>query len=173
MGRKSKHIQLTLEEDAKLREVEQHSCMRAKVRLRCQIIRLSAKGWTIPAIAEHFKRHPETVRLDLLRWEQQGMSGLADGVAPGKTSVITSEMEQFLQCKLSEERTWDCTSLREALLEAFEVRIGREALRVRLRSMGYRWKRTRYVPSRKPDARAESQAKSELEELKRGPLRAD
>jgi transposase len=173
MGRKSKHIQLTLEENTQLRELEQHPGMRPKVRLRAQIIRLSAKGWTILQIAEHLLRHPETVRIDLLRWEQSGMAGLADGEAPGKTSSITSEMEQFLHARLSEERTWDCTSLRGALHEAFGINIGREALRMRLRSMGYRWKRTRYVPCHKPDPQAQAQAKRELEELKRGPLRAD
>ena len=74
------------------------------------------------------------------------LAGLAGSVAPGKASAITSEKEQFLQAKLCEERIWDCTSLAEALLEAFGVRTGREALRMRLRSMGYRWKRTRCVP---------------------------
>jgi hypothetical protein len=34
--------------------------------------------------------------------------------------------------------------------------------------MGYRWKRTRYVPSRPPDPEEEREAASDLEELKRG-----
>ncbi len=42
-----------------------------------------------------------------------------------------------------------------------------EAVRQHLLSMGYRWKRTRYAPSREPDPEEERRAREELEELKR------
>lgn len=168
MGRKAKHVQLTTEEDNQLYPLEQQPGIRSKVRLRAQVVRLSAKGWTIPQLAEHFHRHPESIRQDLRRWERLGVAGLADGSAPGKSPSITPAMVDFLHQKLAEARTWNCTTLAEALEEAFRVRIGREALRLKLQALGYRWKRTRYVPMKKPDPQAEASARQELEELKRG-----
>ena len=43
-----------------------------------------------------------------------------------------------------------------------------EAVRQHLRSMGYSWKRTRYVPNKPPDPEQEHEAREELEGLKRG-----
>jgi transposase len=47
-----------------------------------------------------------------------------------------------------------------------------EAVRQHLHSMGYRWKRTRYVPNKAPDPDAEREAREELEALKRGHKKA-
>lgn len=38
--------------------------------------------------------------------------------------------------------------------------------------MGHSWKHTRYSPSKEPDPNEESQAREELESLKKGPQRA-
>jgi transposase len=171
MGRKPKQVQLTPEEDQQLYTLEQQPGIRAKVRLRAQAVRLSAKGWTIPQLAQHLHRHPESIRQDLQRWERHNVAGLADGVAPGKPPSFTPEMEGFLHQKLAEERTWNCTTLAEALEERFGIRLGREALRLKLQALGYRWKRTRYIPSRQPDSQAEARAREELAELKRGPVK--
>ncbi len=43
-----------------------------------------------------------------------------------------------------------------------------EAVRQHLNAMGYRWKRTRYVPSRPADPEKERLAREELEGLKKG-----
>lgn len=168
MGRRSKQVQLTPEEDHQLYTLEQQLGIRGKVRLGAQAVRLSGKGWTIPQLAQHLHRHPESIRQDLLRWERHKVAGLADGVAPGKPPSITPEMEDFLHRKLAEERTWNCTTLAQALEDTFGVRLGREALRLKLQALGYRWKRTGYIPSRQADSQAEAQAKEELAELKGG-----
>lgn len=169
MGQKPKYIELTAGQDAHLRRLEQDPEACAKARLRAQILRLSAKGWSIDRIAEHVGRHRENVRRDLARWEREGVDGLADVPSPGRKPLITPEIEAFLRERLAEERVWDCVRLSEAVHESFGVRVGREAMRLRLRAMGYRWKRTRYVPARRPDAEAARQARAELEGLKRGP----
>jgi transposase len=57
----------------------------------------------------------------------------------------------FLNEKLSEERTWNATQLVDAIEERFGIRVTPEAIRQHLLAMGYRWKRTHYVPSRPPD----------------------
>jgi transposase len=70
--------------------------------------------------------------------------------------------------KLSEERTWNATQLAEALVGSFGVEVTPEAIRQHLRSMGYSWKRTRYVPSKPPDPDEEREAAEELDVLKKG-----
>ena len=73
-----------------------------------------------------------------------------------------------MEGKLSEERTWNATQLSQALGEGFGVEVTPEAVRQHLRSMGYSWKRTRYVPSKPPDPDEEREAAEELEALKKG-----
>jgi transposase len=73
-----------------------------------------------------------------------------------------------MEGKLSEERTWNAAQLAEVLEESFGVGVTSEAVRQHLRSMGYSWKRTRYVPNKPPDPEQEREAREELEGLKRG-----
>jgi transposase len=56
----------------------------------------------------------------------------------------------------------------EALREEFGLVVTPEAVRQHLHSMGYSWKRTRYVPNKAPDPEDEREAREELEALKRG-----
>jgi transposase len=73
-----------------------------------------------------------------------------------------------MEGKLSEECTWNATQLAEVLREGFGVEVTPEAVRQHLHSMGYSWKRTRYVPIKAPDPEQEREAREELEGLKRG-----
>ena len=43
-----------------------------------------------------------------------------------------------------------------------------EAVRQHLHSMGYSWKRTRYVPNKPPDPEKEREAREELRRLEKG-----
>jgi transposase len=54
------------------------------------------------------------------------------------------------------------------LEERFSLGVTPEAVRQHLRSMGYSWKRTRYVPNKAPDPEQEREAREDLENLKRG-----
>jgi|SRR5829696_6218315 transposase len=142
------------------------------MRLRAQVLRLSHRGSTVGQIAAYTGRSQASVCRDLDRWEQRGLERLADGTAPGNPPRITGEVRAFLEEKLSEERTWNATQLAEAVAERFGVEVTSEAIRQHLSAMGYRWKRTRYVPSRPPDPEEERKARDELEGLKRGLSRA-
>ncbi len=156
-----------------MREIEQDPHLRLKVRLRAQVLRLSNRGATIEQIAGYTGRSRISIGRDFDRWEQHGFSGLADGAAPGNPPRITGEVRAFLKEKLSdEERIWNATQLAEAVKEHFGVGVTPEAIRQHLLSMGYRWKRTRYVPSRPPAPEEERKARADLEELKRGPKEA-
>lgn len=47
-----------------------------KVKDRAEVIRLSAHGWYVEKIADHFDWTAQTVREVLHRWEKQGLEGL-------------------------------------------------------------------------------------------------
>ena len=111
---------------------------------------------------------------DFDRWEEHGFGGLADEPPPGNPPRLTEEVRNFVRERLSEEErsTWNATQLAEAIEERFGVRVSaEEAVRQHLNSMGYSWKRTRYVAAKEPDPEEEREAREELEELKKGPRR--
>ena len=164
----SRRIELTEEEDIRLREVEQSPHFKAKVRLRAQVLRLSNRGSNMSAISAYTGRGRASIARDLDRWQERGLEGLADGTAPGNPPRITEEAKAFLREKLSEERTWNSTQLAEALLQRFGIGVTPEAVRQHLLAMGYGWKRTRYVPNKPPDPEEERKAREELQGLKKG-----
>ncbi len=168
----SRHIRLTEEQDAQLREIEQDPYLKPKVRLRAQVLRLSNRGSNMEKIASYTGRSPASIARDFDRWTERGLEGLADGAAPGNPPRITQEIKEYMDQRLSEERTWNATQLAEVLKEEFGLVVTPEAVRQHLRSMGYSWKRTRYVPNKPPDPEAERQAREELEALKRGRSKA-
>ena len=135
------------------------------------MVRLSGRGESVERIAAYTGRSRMSVCRDLSRWEQRGFEGLADGAAPGNPPRVTEEARAFLRERLAEERTWNAAQLAEAVEERFGVGVTPEAVRQHLLSMGYRWKRTRYAPSREPDPDRERDARDELEALKGGPRR--
>lgn len=168
MAPPSRHVRLSAEEDAALRELELSVVVNAKVRLRASVLRLNAAGWNVPRLSAHFRRNEQALHNDLDRYEAQGISGLADGKAPGNKPRITSEIEVFLHNKLSEDRLWNSELLGEAIEQQFGVKLGREAIRVKLLSLGYSWKRTRYAPGKQVDPAVLAQHQASLETLKRG-----
>jgi transposase len=167
----SRCINLTEEQDDQLREIEQNPHLRAKVRLRAQVLRLSSRGSSMSDIASYTGRSAASVARDLDRWSERGMEGLADGAAPGRAPLITEEVKRYMERRLAEERTWNATQLAEAIEGEFSIEVTPEAVRQHLLAMGRRWKRTRYAPAKEPDPEEEREAKEELEELKKGPPR--
>src|SRR3954470_23297391 len=111
----SRFVRITQEEDSRLRQLEQDPCLKPKVRLRAQVLRLSHRGYNVRSIAAYTGRSPQNVGRDLGRWEERGLAGLADGTAPGNPPRITEEVRTFMEGKLSEERTWNAAQLAEAL----------------------------------------------------------
>lgn len=168
MAGKPQHLTLTREQDEHLRRIEQSPHIKPKIRLRAQVVRLNAAGWSRQAIAKHTKRTYGTICQDLGRWNERGVEGLADGVATNQPEKISSDIEAFILEKLQQERSWTCSQLSEAVEQHFGVKVGREAMRLRLLRMGYCWKRTRYVPCKEVDPELEREHKASLDTLKRG-----
>ena len=171
MSGKSQHVTLTKEEDEQLRRTEQSASLRPKVRLRAQVVRLNAAGWSRKQLSEHIGRSYATVCQDLKRWDERGVTGLADAPATNQPEKLTQEMRAFVHEKLQEARTWTCGQLVEAVKERFGVEVSAEAMRNRVRALGYCWKRTRYVPCKAVDPEVEQEHRTSLDTLKRGLVR--
>jgi transposase len=169
----SRFIHLKPEEDTRLRKIEQDPYLKPKVRLRAQVLRLSHRQSSVEQIAAYTGRSPTSIGRDFERWEQHGFEGLADGSAPGNPPRVTEEVKLFLKNKLSEERTYNASQLAEAVEGRFGIKVTPEAIRQHLLAMGYRWKRTRYVPSHPPDPEEELKAKQDLKRLKKGLRKAN
>lgn len=164
-----RYIELSEEENNKLRALEQNPHMNAKVRLRAQILRLSNQRMSIEQISEHVGRNYETIRRTFDRWEAEGYAGLADRYeAHGQKPLITEDIKSFMEAKLKEERTWTCEQLSEAIAEKYKVKVGPEGIRKRLKEMGYSWKKGRFTPSKRPSEDDLKHHKAALDILKRG-----
>lgn len=168
MAGKSQHLRLSSEEDEQLRRVEQSEHFRPKVRLRAQVVRLNAAGWSRRKIAKHTGRTYGTVCQDLKRWHERGVDGLTDAPATNQPEKLTAKMRELVLDKLQEERTWTCRQLVEAVEQKFKVSVSAEGMRKRVRELGYCWKRTRYVPCKEIAPEVEREHRASLETLKRG-----
>jgi len=139
-----------------------------KVRRRAQAVRLAAQGWTAPRIARHLGLDRTTLHRDLRRWLERGIEGLEDGKPPGARPRWTPAMSAFLGELLAGEEAWTAPRLQEALERRFFVTFHPGTVRRKLLEMGYRWKRTRYVPTGKPTAEERERFAAALEEAERG-----
>jgi len=164
----SRHIRLTDEGDVRLPQIEQAPYFKPKVRLRAQILRLSHRGYNIQATSAYTGRSGASIARDLERFKERGFEGLLDGGAPGNAPPITEEAGESMEEELPEDGTLNATQLAEALAEDLGVEVTPEAVGRHPRSMGYAWKRTRYVPTKPPDPEEEEEAREESEALQRG-----
>lgn len=168
MAGKSQHLTLSDEEDEQLRRFEQSKHMRPKVRLRAQVVRLNAAGWSRRRIASHTGRTYGTVCQDLKRWHERRAEGLADAPATNRPEKLTQAMRELVLEKLQEERSWTCRQLVETVENRFGLNVSVEAMRRRVLELGYCWKRTRYIPCKEIDPELEREHRASLETLKRG-----
>jgi transposase len=168
MATPTRYLTLTKKQDAALRDLELSPHINAKVRLRASIIRLNAIGWNAQQLAEHFNRNKQSIHNDLDRYELHGIKGLTDGTTTGKPGKFNTTIEAFLKAQLEQDRVWNSSLLRESIAIKFSVDLSIEAIRLKLRELGYSWKRTRYTPGKTPDPAVVAEHKAELEVLKKG-----
>lgn len=162
-------ITLSKEENEKLRGLEQNAHIHRKVRLRAQILRLSHEGMSMQGIGEYVGKSYDTVRSTFSRWESEGYGGLADHVEnQGQKALITEAIKTFMEEKLGEERTWTCFQLSEAIAQKHKVKVGAEGIRLRLKEMGYSWKKGRFIPAKRPSEDDLKHHKAALDTLKKG-----
>ena len=91
------HIALSEEEDRTLTELRVATTVPQRTRDRAHMLRLSAQGWTVPAIAEIFKCHEHTVRATIRRWEGGGLGGLWEQRGRGAKRRWQEEDLQYVE----------------------------------------------------------------------------
>ena len=165
----NRFIRLSPEENKRLRELEQNPHIHPKVRLRAQILRLSHEEMRMQGIGQYIGKSYDTVRTTFARWEKEGYAGLADHYEQhGQEAIITRGLQDFIREKLAEARTWTCEQLSEAIFESHGVKVGPEGIRLRLKEMGYSWKKGRFIPAKRPSEEDLKHHKAALDTLKRG-----
>jgi len=162
------HISLTSEEQATVERLRRLPTTAGPVRVRCQMLLLSAAGWSPPRIATHLAYHPHTVRAVLRRFQVRGVAGLTpDPPGPAPDTARTAQVTAALDQLLGQERTWTAAQLAAALGEqgiALSVRQTRRYLG----RMGARWRRVQRTLAHKQDPARVATASHTLAALKKG-----
>jgi transposase len=168
MARPRIPIRLTPEQEAYLQRTE-YTHPKRRPRLRAQVLRRAARGETPDQIAQYVPLRPDTIKRLLTRFRKVGLAVLEDRHHRGRPPVLTSEMRAtLLACLQTTDRAWTCTQLAEVLQQQYGVQVSLETVRQFLRRAGYVWRRTRYVPARRPCAQEYTDAQHDLTVLKRG-----
>jgi len=163
------HLTLSSEGRTALERLRHNSKTTTAVRARCQMLLLSADGWSPPRIAAHLVFNPHTVRAVLRRFQERGMAGLVrdpPGPAPnlGRRAQIIAALDRLL----AQERTWTAAQLAAALGEQ-GIALSTRQTRRYLGGMGARWRRTVRTLAHKQDPVRVGRAEQALDALKKGP----
>ena len=124
------HVILSEEEDRALSELRVSTTVPQRTRDRAHMIRLNAQRWTVPAIADIFECHEQTVRATLRRWERNGLEGL--GEAPGRGAkrrwqeADLQAVEQWIE---QAPRTYSSPQLAQKLAEERHLKLSPRRLR--------------------------------------------
>ena len=165
----ARFVRLTPEEDARLRAVEQDPLLKPKVRLRAQVLRSSGRGENVGSIAAYNRAQRGERPTRPRPLGGAGLRGARRRHGPRQPAAHNRGGEGLHEGGAfggaHPERLAAGRGDRGPLRDRGRPRGGPPAPPV---AMGYRWKRTRYVPSRPPDPEEEREAASDLEELKRG-----
>lgn len=162
------HITLTAEGRAALERVRHNTKTAVGVRARCQMVLLSAAGWSPPRIAAHLAYHAHTVRAVLRRFQERGVAGLPrDPPGPPPDTRRRAQVTGALARLLVQERTWTAAQLAAALGEEGTALSTRQT-RKYLGRMAARWRRTVRTLAHKQDPVKVARAEHTLAALKRG-----
>ena len=139
-------------------------------RLRLECVRLSHRGWTVPAIARHLEVHQATVREALKRFVAGGFDALPDGHRSGRPPTLTTAVlvavEALLDDAARRGEPWTVPRVVEWLATEHRVVISTGRLGVVLNARGFRWKRTKRTLQHKADPVLQERAVGDLEVLR-------
>jgi transposase len=165
-------IQLTSENHTAVERLRRATATPAVVRARCQMLLLSAAGWSPPGIAAHLAYHPHTVRAVLRRFQQQGLAGLTpDAPGPPPDTARREQVTAALDRLLDQPRTWTAAQL-AAALQADGIVLSVRQTRRYLGQLGARWRRVQRSLRHKQDSVRVAVATRTLDAVKRGRPRA-
>jgi transposase len=125
-----------------------------RVSMRAQMVLLSARGYSVPQIAEIFEVGEDVVRTWLHRFQQQGPDGLADRPRPGRPPidrlarhVVDAQANNPPHCSGLVQTCWTVGLLAAFLAARFRLLLSPSSVRRNLKLMGWRWRRPRLAPA--------------------------
>lgn len=112
---------------------------------------LVAQGLTCPQVATLLGDAPRTVQYWVRRFEQDGLSGLADELRPGRPSLLSErqvdEIDQVLRQTPRAhglgENLWDGKTLSAFIEKQYRVRLGIRQCQRLFRQLGFRLRKPR------------------------------
>lgn len=125
-----------------------------RVALRAQMVLLSARGYTVPQIAELFEVVPDVVRTWLRRYQQAGPAGLEDRRRPGgpprdrlARQIVDTQASQSPRAVGLVQACWTVGLLTAFLAARFRLALSPSSVRRHLKASGWRWARPRLAPA--------------------------
>lgn len=139
---------LTEAERAEVRRLAHSLTEAARLVERARIVRLSAEGWRVAAIAAEVGCHAQTVRLWLARFNANGLAGLQDAARPGCPATYTLEqIGAVVAAALTDPQAlaqpfgdWTYDRLEAYLNETAGIPIRRSRIQEVLVAEGLRWR---------------------------------
>jgi transposase len=145
-------VHLTDDQRAELEQVSRQAV--GRVALRAQMVLLSDRGQSVPAIARIHGCGPEVVRLWLHRYRAHGATGLADLPRSGRPpkdplarQIIAAQAEQSPRCAGLVQSCWTVALLTAFLALRFGLVLSPSSVRRQLKTSGWRWRRPRLAPA--------------------------
>ena len=137
---------------------------------RLEMLRLSDAGWSVPKIAAHLQKHPQTVPFWIKTFLLEGFDTLVDPPRPGKPSAVTEEILAAVREWIQKgDRTWSADQVALEVERVFGLRRSAKQWRRLLRRADLSYKRTSRNLKHKQDTEQVATKKEELEALqKRG-----
>lgn len=134
-----------------------------RVALRAQMILLSARGFSVPDIADIQATSDVTLYKWLDRFEAEGAEGLYDRPREGRPPKVDEHIEEVVEETLSQAPTeqnynftyWTVPLLVEHLKRTVEESFCAETIRSLLHRLGFRWRRPRWAVMREDPQEAE------------------
>jgi transposase len=139
---------LSLEHQRRLREMRRRAV--GRVALRAQMVLLSARGYTVPQIAEVFDVGEDVVRTWLHHFQERGPDGLADQPRPGRPpkdrlarQIVHTQMHNSPRANGLVQACWTVGLLTSFLLARLGLALSPSSVRRHLHASGWRWARPR------------------------------
>lgn len=160
-------IQLSDDQRAALQAARHDPRYTPAERDRLEMVLLSARGWSPPAIAQHLGCCGATVRTVLKQFQVMGLPSLRRGrPGPPKDVARRVQVTTALEQLLSQERTWTAAQLAMALREQ-GIALSTRQTRKYLQGVG-RWRRTTHSLRHKQNPARVARARRVLDHLGKG-----
>jgi transposase len=145
-------VMLSAEERDDLERVSRQGV--GRVALRAQMILLSGRGYSVPAIAAIHDCGQDVVRIWLHRYDAHGIAGLNDEPKSGRPPkdplarhILDAQASQSPECSGYVQSCWTVALLTAFVAVRFHLLLSCSSVRRSLKQMTWRWARPRLAPA--------------------------